>query len=165
MRMNDYLDRLIVWTMIGSLALVVMQVAGCSKKVVSDVNVFDFPTEDKIVYERQEPVKYVEKELEPIASTILFDFNSDVIRTEEAMALDNLDIYNRKVSVVGHACQIGGDDHNINLSMRRAIAVHSYLQNKGIASEVRWSYRGESEPVTYDESQYQLNRRAEITVE
>jgi outer membrane protein OmpA-like peptidoglycan-associated protein len=70
-----------------------------------------------------------------------------------------------KVSVEGHTDSTGSDEHNQDLSERRAFSVQSELLNDGIGGErVATSGYGEEYPVASndDASSRQLNRRVEI---
>jgi outer membrane protein OmpA-like peptidoglycan-associated protein len=72
------------------------------------------------------------------------------------------------VSVAGHTDSTGSDDHNQNLSEKRASTVALYLQGKGVASErlAAIGY-GETRPVASNTTAdgKSKNRRVEITLE
>ena len=91
---------------------------------------------------------------EPVAATVLFDFDRSVLRPGEAPKLDELTAKLKvrafdSVSVVGHADQIGTDPYNLRLSEQRADAVRAYLAGKGVdAGRIRTEGRGEKEAVT-----------------
>jgi outer membrane protein OmpA-like peptidoglycan-associated protein len=73
-----------------------------------------------------------------------------------------------QLTVVGHTDSSGSDAHNQRLSDERARAVHSYLEQKGVAPQRLASYGlGESEPRASNDTAAgrQLNRRAEIIIE
>ncbi len=69
-----------------------------------------------------------------------FDFNKSNIRPGDAAVLDeaaatlqsNADV---KVDVNGYCDAIGGEEYNLKLSDRRANAVASYLEGKGISAD------------------------------
>jgi len=71
------------------------------------------------------------------------------------------------VEIGGHTDSSGSDEHNINLSEQRALAVRRFLIEKGISGS-RLSYKGygESSPVSDNESEEgrRRNRRTEITI-
>jgi outer membrane protein OmpA-like peptidoglycan-associated protein len=73
----------------------------------------------------------------------------------------------RNVQIEGHTDDVGSNDYNDGLSLRRANSVRSYLIEHGIASErITASGKGEHEPVTANTSASgrQQNRRAEMII-
>jgi outer membrane protein OmpA-like peptidoglycan-associated protein len=106
------------------------------------------------------------------ASGLMYDFDSDGIRAEAGVNLQNLAASlkkypNTSLLVVGHTDASGSADYNQGLSLRRANAAMSYLGRYGVgASRVSASGRGEMEPVTTNdtESGRQLNRRIEVAI-
>ncbi len=105
-------------------------------------------------------------------SGLLFDFNSDVLRSESKRNLDNLasnlsSFGDSKLLLVGHTDSQGADDYNLGLSRRRANAVAGYLESHGVStSRVETTGRGESEPIASNDTDAgrQQNRRVEIAV-
>lgn len=105
-------------------------------------------------------------------SGILFDFDSDRLRTEARTNLDNLaanlaSFGDSKLLLVGHTDSVGTDSYNQQLSQRRASAVGNYLTMKGVPStRVAAAGRGETEPIQPNstESGRLANRRVEIAV-
>jgi outer membrane protein OmpA-like peptidoglycan-associated protein len=92
------------------------------------------------------------------ASGILFDVDSDQLRTE---ARDNLrqlaeslkDYEGTDVLVVGHTDATGSDAYNQALSERRSASARSFLLGAGLAGDrVEAAGRGETEPVASNES-------------
>ena len=72
---------------------------------------------------------------------------------------------NTKVLVEGHTDSVGSDDYNIGLSERRARAVATELQSRGIAdSQIQTLGRGKDMPVATNDTPAgrQQNRRVEI---
>jgi OmpA-OmpF porin, OOP family len=69
------------------------------------------------------------------------------------------------IEIVGHTCNIGGENENIKVGEERAKTVAAYLQNKGVPAE-RMHIRsaGLSEPIVTNSSTLnrQLNRRVTI---
>jgi outer membrane protein OmpA-like peptidoglycan-associated protein len=91
-------------------------------------------------------------------STIYFELNSDRLKAD--IDTDHL-LLAKSITVIGHACPLGSDSYNLDLSMRRAEAVARNLIKSGIPSErIRLSAKGESSPVPGD---FSLSRRAEIS--
>jgi outer membrane protein OmpA-like peptidoglycan-associated protein len=106
------------------------------------------------------------------ASGLLYDFDSDAIRTEAARNLQNLATSlkkypNTELLIVGHTDALGSTAYNQDLSSRRANSASWYLGTQGIAStRMRASGRGELEPVATNETEAgrQANRRIEVAI-
>src|SRR5215470_16755660 len=71
------------------------------------------------------------------ASGLLFDFNSDVLRSEArgnlnslAQSLNNYD--NSELLIVGHTDNVGTETYNLGLSQRRADSAENYLASRGV---------------------------------
>jgi outer membrane protein OmpA-like peptidoglycan-associated protein len=105
-------------------------------------------------------------------SGLMFDFDSDVLRTESRTNLDNLaaslgDFGDSKLLLVGHTDAQGADSYNLELSRRRAASVASYLQSHGVSStRVELTGRGETEPISSNDTEAgrQQNRRVEVAI-
>ena len=101
---------------------------------------------------------------------INFDFNSDVIKPESRITLDQIaavlqENKDWKMTVEGHTDNIGGDAFNKTLSDKRAAAVKAYLIGKGIdAGRLNSSGMGMSKPVTTNDTEAgrAQNRRVEL---
>jgi outer membrane protein OmpA-like peptidoglycan-associated protein len=99
-----------------------------------------------------------------------FDNNEAVLRLDAYPILDEAaqglktwgDV---RIEVAGHTDNVGTDEHNIDLSQRRAEAVRAYLVGKGIAEDrITAKGYGESEPVADNdtaEGRFK-NRRVEL---
>ena len=106
------------------------------------------------------------------ASGLLFDFDSDRVRSDAAANLNELanslnKFPNSDLLIVGHTDATGDDAYNMNLSQRRANSASAYLQSRGVpANRIRTSGRGEMEPVASNatEEGMQRNRRVEIAI-
>ncbi len=105
-------------------------------------------------------------------SGLLFDFDSDRVRSDAAVNLNELAASlirnpDSDVLIVGHTDSRGEDAYNMNLSQRRANSASAYLQSRGVpASRIRTSGRGETEPVASNDSEagMQANRRVEVAI-
>src|SRR5688500_7161552 len=93
----------------------------------------------------------------PASAAVLFEFDSDVLRTAEAAKLDRLleaqgkRVPFARIEAVGHADRIGPADYNVKLSARRAAAVRDYFIERGVdAVRLRTSARGELDSATGD---------------
>jgi outer membrane protein OmpA-like peptidoglycan-associated protein len=105
-------------------------------------------------------------------SGLMFDFDSDRIRSEAGQNLRNLasslDQYpNTELLIVGHTDSDGPDSYNWNLSERRAASAANYLAAQGVTrARLRTAGRGETEPVASNDSDAgrQQNRRVEVAI-
>jgi len=106
------------------------------------------------------------------ASGLLFDFDSDVVRSEARTNLRNLasslDKYpGSELLIVGHTDSVGTDGYNLGLSERRAEAAASYLAGQGVnRSRIAARGLGETEPVAPNDSDAgrSKNRRVEVAI-
>jgi len=106
------------------------------------------------------------------ASGLLYDFDSDAIRTESAQNLRNLAASLNKypqtdLLIVGHTDALGSTAYNQDLSMRRANSAANYLSTQGIAtSRLRTAGKGELEALASNETEAgrQTNRRIEVAI-
>jgi outer membrane protein OmpA-like peptidoglycan-associated protein len=105
-------------------------------------------------------------------SGILFDFDSDALRSEARANLADLaaslsEYDGTRVLVVGHTDSRGTDEYNQGLSERRAGAARTYLMSQGISPDrIEAVGRGETEPVDSNDSDAgrQANRRVEVAI-
>lgn len=105
-------------------------------------------------------------------SGILYDFNSDALRSAARENLrnlaDSLTEYPRtNVLLVGHTDAVGSDSYNDGLSQRRASTAASFLASQGVErARVDATGRGETEPVASNETERgrQENRRVEVAI-
>jgi outer membrane protein OmpA-like peptidoglycan-associated protein len=105
-------------------------------------------------------------------SGLLYDFDSDVVRSSAAQNLGNLAASlnkypNTDLLIVGHTDAVGTSDYNQGLSQRRATAAANYLASQGVsAARLRALGRGETEPLATNDTEAgrQLNRRVEIAI-
>ncbi len=74
---------------------------------------------------------------------------------------------NWKLKITGHTDNIGGDDANMTLSMRRAEAVKDYLVKRGVSADrISTDGKGESQPIDTNDTDLgrARNRRIEFQV-
>lgn len=101
---------------------------------------------------------------------INFDVDSDKLRPDATPALQqilealtaNPDI---AVNIEGHTDSDGADDHNLDLSQRRAAAVVQWLTERKIpATRLQSTGKGESQPIAENASAVgrAMNRRVEV---
>jgi len=117
----------------------------------------------------------VNSDIKPVnipRTAIMFDYNSDIIDPAFYPQIENITrtLYAYPKSIVkikGHADNIGPEMYNLNLSMRRSLAVKKLLLRKGIGSErIKLAFFGESSPVASNltVSGRMKNRRVEMLV-
>jgi outer membrane protein OmpA-like peptidoglycan-associated protein len=106
------------------------------------------------------------------ASGLLFDFDSDVPRSEAKVNLRELALSLAKfpdsdLLILGHTDQVGTSAYNQGLSSRRGNAVASYLMAQGVDG-TRMAARGlgETEPIATNDTEAgrQSNRRVEVSI-
>jgi len=101
---------------------------------------------------------------------ILFDTDSDVIRSESRPVLEEvLSVFKGepewKLTIEGHTDATGSDTHNQTLSQKRAESVAAYLRSGGIdAGRLKTVGFGESKPVADNDTELgrAQNRRVEL---
>lgn len=106
------------------------------------------------------------------ASGLLYDFDSDLIKTTAAQNLKtlaaSLDKYpNTDILIVGHTDATGSDSYNMGLSERRARSAQNYLVGEGVApGRLRSTGRGETEPIASNDTEMgqAQNRRVEVAI-
>lgn len=105
-------------------------------------------------------------------SGLLFDFDSDQLRSDARQNLTNLatslDHYpNTDVVIIGHTDSVGTDTYNQRLSERRAAAAKAYLATQSVdPARLKTMGMGESDPVASNSTEdgRQKNRRVEVTI-
>jgi outer membrane protein OmpA-like peptidoglycan-associated protein len=104
---------------------------------------------------------------------IFFDVDSDRIQPESTPTLEEIgemleEHPNLRIAIEGHTDSTGNDDHNLDLSIRRAVAVRQHLIDAyGIdANRLEADGFGETQPAGDNETPEgrQQNRRVELVV-
>lgn len=107
-----------------------------------------------------------------LAKTIMFDFNSENLDSGSQLFLDEVaSILEKKknfnIELVGHSCNLGPENVNRELSLKRAVIVKEYLVNRGVDKD-RFTVigMGESEPLADNSTQEgrEHNRRVAFNV-
>lgn len=114
--------------------------------------------------------KRTERGLVLTLGDVLFDTGGSTLKAGAYGTLDRLamalkDQAGRSVLIEGHTDNVGSDDNNQSLSMRRAESVQSALMQRGVGSgQIKAMGRGESAPVASndDAAGRQQNRRVEM---
>jgi outer membrane protein OmpA-like peptidoglycan-associated protein len=125
--------------------------------------------------EQNVPAAIVERVGEGIQVTfpsgLLFDFDSDVVRSNAATNLNelasNLSKYgDSNLMVAGHTDAVGSSAYNQTLSEHRAQSAARYLTAHGVSRYIATAGLGEREPVGSNttEAGRQQNRRVEIAI-
>lgn len=126
--------------------------------------------DDEVSYDAQDLRD--ESEDLSLAMRIQFKLNSSVLTAEAKSSLDtiatvlNNDIMIDKVVMLeGHADATGSDAYNLELSVRRARAVKTYLVDEHQIEDWRLPFTGKGEAEPYDPSSpaSAINRRVEFT--
>ncbi|MEX2177657.1 MAG: OmpA family protein [Gemmatimonadaceae bacterium] len=105
-------------------------------------------------------------------SGLLFDFDSEAIKSTAAQNLNNLaasldKFPNSSLLIAGHTDAVGSDEYNARLSQRRAQSTAQYLVSRGVtATRMQTIGLGESEPVGSNETAtgQAQNRRVEVAI-
>jgi len=106
-----------------------------------------------------------------IPEKVLFDFNKFFLKTEAKKALDSVAYFInqksiKKIKIFGYTDNVGSEDYNLKLSIKRAMSVASYLVEckKIDKNKIEVKGMGESNPVFPNDSDENRakNRRVEI---
>lgn len=105
-------------------------------------------------------------------SGILFDVNKTDLKSAAQSNLQNLAKSlsanpETNIMIIGHTDNTGSDSYNMDLSVRRAEAVKSYVVSNGVAgSRLTTQGKGEGEPIgdNNTEAGRAQNRRVEIVI-
>jgi len=103
---------------------------------------------------------------------ILFDVDKTALKSAAQTNLENLTSSLKKnpetnVMIIGHTDNTGTAEHNMDLSVRRAEAVKSYITDNGIPStRLTTQGKGETEPIADNNTAAgrAQNRRVEIVI-
>ncbi len=124
-------------------------------------------------FEWKTPETEAEETVEELDDRVIirFPFNSTIKEADPAVD-DYLDrLANRiktsgeKVTITGHTDNVGGDDANVALGLRRAKEIRDILVGKGVdRSQITTDSKGKSQPVDSNETEAgrHNNRRAEV---
>lgn len=150
-------------------AMLMLTTVGCPKKCVTVVEPVPPPPPPDTMTE-----KPIVTKADLNLATIHFDFDRSDIRSGDASTLqgnyDQIKAVADKgqrpaITVEGYCDPVGTSEYNMALGMRRAEAAKAYLAKLGVdAGQLTTISYGEEKLVTQDESQFELNRRAEFMV-
>lgn len=103
-----------------------------------------------------------------------FDYNSDVFNPGRQFALyaDSLVTYTKAnpkatITLTGHTDNRGDNNYNTELGKKRAEAVKAYLVKKGVKVAISTATKGETEPVTPNDTEENMrkNRRVNVRIQ
>lgn len=128
-----------------------------------------FPIKSDSITNREYRMIKIEKKVIAFRD-ILFDFDKYFIRKEYLPELDSIATYlknskDKKLKLIGHACSLGSNEYNMDLSKKRALSVKKSLIERGIGNEILTvEYFGESKPASDNSTERgrEKNRRVEI---
>lgn len=130
------------------------------------VEMVETPTAASVTIQQEQKVVIAASILFPFDSAELSDDGKAII-LERIMALGHPE-NSAEISVVGHTCNMGPEDYNQKLSVRRAETVANFIEQmkQSPDSNVEYTGVGESDPVdTNDTKEGRMNnRRVVITV-
>ena len=144
-------------------------------KIVNDtakIFLYGQNKENPFIFDRKYPSAEIQCQIESLAKTIEFEYDSSKLTSESKVNLNNLyrlvsSYTNLNLIVGGHTSSEGSDDYNMRLSKERAKAVRSHLIYLGIqSSKINFKGFGSSSPI-YSDSDPELrakNRRVEISI-
>jgi len=122
----------------------------------------------------QETITRAAATQEPVVlKNVLFDLDKADLRAASRAELENLiqllhQNPDLNIEIRGHTDSTGSYEYNIDLSLRRALAVHTYLIHQGGIDprRLRSSGWGEVEPITGNDTEEgrQVNRRVEFKI-
>jgi outer membrane protein OmpA-like peptidoglycan-associated protein/tetratricopeptide (TPR) repeat protein len=102
-----------------------------------------------------------------VLANVFFDLDSDNLRKESYVELDDFAAFllkhpEMKIELQGHTDSQGDDAHNLDLSKRRAKAVHKYLVSKGVPAD-RMTHQGygETKPSKFMQGDKEITRTEE----
>lgn len=112
------------------------------------------------------------KILKDVFDNLTFETNKDVIKEESFPYLDELantmmESPSWTLRIIGHTDNVGKDDFNMDLSLRRANSVKKYLVSKGVNESIITSEgKGETMPIATNDTKEgrALNRRVEFVI-
>lgn len=148
---------------IVSIALVVA--TGCRPRVFSDTSSFEIVGHAPPVAAAPKRIELREKVQFARDSHQILEVSHGVLDEAAAEILGEPRI--RRIRVEGHASADGDDQHNLDLSARRAGAVREYLIGKGVPEAMLVSEGfGETRPIADNETPEgrEANRRVELHV-
>lgn len=107
-----------------------------------------------------------------VSNSVLFDTDSAILRTASLPTLNDMaDVLGRypgtRVVVTGYTDSVGSEEHNLQLSERRAASVRNYLISRGVKPDRLTAVGlGESDPIDTNQTAEgrQHNRRVEFRV-
>jgi outer membrane protein OmpA-like peptidoglycan-associated protein len=139
----------------------ILLIVSCSKKVIT---VEELPQEPKseimMTFPLEEPLRPPPVPMDKIKQCVVvyFKFDSDELQESEKWKISNID---QPVELTGGCCQIGTEEYNYTLGLKRGYSVKRFFDSLGVVILSVKSV-GENNPITTNKNEYNLNRRCEI---
>ena len=122
-------------------------IAECEPEIVAARDKVDVAAVEVVVRTERQPIR--------LKSDALFGFDSAELTDNGKASLEQMlgsitaaDLQEKKIQVSGYTDRIGPDDHNLELSRRRAAVVHDYLVSKGVVpSFIEVQGLGNADPI------------------
>jgi OOP family OmpA-OmpF porin len=119
----------------------------CEPEIVAARDGVDVAAVQVVVHSERRPVR--------LGSDTLFGFDSDELTGQGKESLDAMlgnitaaDLQEQKIQISGYTDRIGPEEYNLELSKRRAAAVHDYLVSKGVVPRfIEMEGFGEADPL------------------
>ena len=161
------------WVLSHALAVLMLFAAlalmnsGCTKKATKIEMAPDVPAkaveQTAAVKSEYEPQRFAPAVEQAKTVNVYFDFDSDALKTQEAMKLDYLLGGAGIIRLIGHTCTIGTKAYNVGLGLARAERVREYLGRGEINSYGEEMCRAACESV--DEAECAECRRVEVVLQ
>ena len=103
-----------------------------------------------------------------VLENVYFDFDKYDLNAEVKKYLDIIHTWllknqNLIIEIGGHTDDVGGDEYNMNLSLKRAYSVYEYLTSKGGVDNLSYRGYGNKKPLV-DIVKNSKNRRIEFKI-
>ena len=103
-----------------------------------------------------------------VLENVYFDFDKYDLNAKVKKYLDIIHTWllknqNLKIEIGGHTDDVGGDEYNMNLSLKRAYSVYEYLTSKGGVDNLSYKGYGNKKPLV-DIVKNSKNRRIEFKI-
>lgn len=134
-------------------------------------------TEASVVNQKDiilQPIKVslLEAETTIVLNNVFFDVDKFVLKEESYAELSRIvkllaERPDMKIEIAGHTDATGAENYNLKLSRQRAVAVTTYIEQKGITKDrVKVSFYGEGSPLQSNatEEGRKMNRRVEFKI-
>ena len=144
--------------------------SGCNCGTIIDKLPVHPPDSDSARLNRLKYFNPLQEGMSVVLNNIRFDFDSYILLESSEAELNTFYQFltsnpDLRFRIDGHTDNIGTEEYNNNLSLKRAKSVYDWLVNKGIqASRMQYKGFGKSQPLidSNDEKARSVNRRVEV---